>query len=88
MSVTVSIEIVSIINLDVKVWTQKSELPEGIVLSSLTQPKITGQRPFELTYIEYDLINNEILIMKCVEYSTGVGRNVMNVDDIEDFANF
>ena len=88
MSVTVSIEIVSIINLDVKVWTQKSELPERNFLGSLTQPKITRLRPVKLTDIEYDLINNEILMMKCVEYSTGVGRNVMNVDDIEDFANF
>ena len=84
---TVSIEIVPIINLDVKVWTQKSELPERNFISSWTQPKIIGQRPFELTYIEYDLINNEILMIKCVEYSTGVEINVMNVDEIEDFEN-
>ena len=70
------------------VWTKKSEQPEGNFLGSLTQPKITRLRPVKLTDIEYDLINNEIVMMKCVGYSTVVGINYMNVDDIEGFANF
>ena len=36
----------SIPDLDVKVWTQKSELPQGNFLHYLTTPKITKQRPF------------------------------------------
>ena len=55
---TVSMNIVVIPNVDVKVWTWKREFPQGDFLHSLTQPKITRQKPFELTSIEYDLINN------------------------------
>ena len=45
---------VAIPSLDVKVWTWKSDFPQGIFLCSLSQPKITRQRPFELTEIKYD----------------------------------
>ena len=58
---------VAIPNLDVKVWTQKNELSKGNLLRSLTQPEITRQRPFKLTYIEYDKINDEITSMELVE---------------------
>ena len=78
--------IVAIPNIDVKVWTWKREFPQGDFLHSLTQPKITRQRPFELTDIEYDLIKDKIPNMERVEYNTDVGINVINVDDIEDYA--
>ena len=42
---------VSIPNLEVKVWTCKSDFPQGNVLRSLTQTEITRQIPFELIYI-------------------------------------
>ena len=57
-SVTVSMNIVSIPNLGVRVWNRKSELPQRNLLRCLTQPKISRQRPFELTYIEYDIIKD------------------------------
>ena len=57
---TVSMNPVAITNIDVKVWTRKSELPQGSLLLSLTQPKTTIQIPVELTDIEYDLTNDEI----------------------------
>ena len=66
----------------VKVCTQRSEIKKGNFLRSLTPPKTTRQRPFELPDIEYDLIKDEITGMECVDYNTSVGRNVMNVDDI------
>ena len=53
---TVSIWKVAIPNTDIRVWTRKSELPQKSFLRSLTQPNITRQRPFELTYIDYDQI--------------------------------
>ena len=62
-------------------------LPKGNFLRSLTQPKIKRQRPFELTEIEYYLIKDAIASMECVDYNNAVGRNVMNIDDIEYFSN-
>ena len=56
--VTVSIYMVAIPNIDVKVWTRKSDLPQVNLLRFLTQPKITRQRPFELTDLEYDKIKD------------------------------
>ena len=53
--------------MDVQVWTHKSELPQGNFLRYLTQTEITRQRAFKLTYIEYDLIKDEIESMECVE---------------------
>ena len=38
--------------------------------------------------IEYDQIKYEIKMMEFAEYKNATRRNVMNVDDIEDFANF
>ena len=35
--------------------------------------------------IEYDEIKEEIERMELFEYSTTIGINVMNFDDIEDF---
>ena len=49
---------VSIPNLDVKVWTWESELPQGNFPRFLTQPEIKIPRPFELTEIWYDLIKD------------------------------
>ena len=77
---TVPINTVAITNIDAKVWTCKSEFPPGDFLHFLTQPEITWQRNFELTDIEYDLINYEIVRIKCIEYNTDTRRNVMNVD--------
>ena len=85
---TVSMITVTITNLDSTVGTWKSKLPQGNLLRSLTQPGITRHTPFELTDIKYDQIKDKIIRMECVEYNTAIGRNVMNVDDIEDFANF
>ena len=38
-------------------------------------------------YIDYYCIQDEIASMDSVEYNTDIIINVMNVDDIEDFAN-
>ena len=84
---TVSINILDFPNIDVEVWTQESEFQQGNFLRYLTQPKITRQRPFELTYIDYDRIKNEISGVEYVEYNNSVGRNITNVDYIEDFSN-
>ena len=65
----------------------KNELLQGNYPNSLTQPKITKQRPFELTGIEYNQIKDKILRMECVAYNTDIGRNIMNVGDIEEFVN-
>ena len=59
----------------VKVWIWKSELPQGNFLYSLTKPEITRQRS----------IKDELSRMGHIDYNTAMGRNVMNVDDIEDF---
>ena len=67
--------------------TRKIELPQGDFLRFLPQPKNTRQRPFEHTDIEYDRIKDEIARMGHVDYKTDIGRNVINVDDIEDFEN-
>ena len=56
----------SIINLDVKVCTWKSELPQQNFLRSLKPPKTTRQRPFGLTCIKYDKVKDEISDMECV----------------------
>ena len=58
-TVTVSIRKVSIPNIDIKVWTRKSELLLGNYLHYLTQPESTRQKPIELTGIEYDQIKDE-----------------------------
>ena len=84
---TVSMNTVAISNIEVKVWTQKSELPQGSFLRSLIQPKITRQIHVELTDIDYDLIKDEILRMECVYYNNASGINIINVNDIEDFQN-
>ena len=78
---------VAIPNIDFKVWTRKSKFPPGNYLCSLTPTKITRQIPFELTDIDYDLRKDEIARMESIEYNTAIGRNFMNVDDIEDFSN-
>ena len=77
---------VAIPNIDVRVWTHKGDFPLGHFLCSLTQPKNTTQGPFEMTGIEYDLINYETPGMECVEYNTSIRINVMNVNDIEAFS--
>ena len=74
-------------NLYVIVWTCKSEFPQGNFLNSLTEPEINRPKPFEPTDIEYDRIRDEIARMEHVDYSTSIRINVMNFDDIEDFAN-
>ena len=79
---------VAVPNINIKVWSRKNELPLWNYLRSLTQPKITRQRPFELTDIEYDIVKYQIASMERVEYNTSTGRNVMNVDDIEEFVGF
>ena len=45
-TVTISMNTVAIPNLDVKVWTRKSEFPQENFLFSVTQNKITRQRIF------------------------------------------
>ena len=82
-----SINIFYIPNIDVNVWTRKSEFPQDNFLNFLTKPEITRQRPFELTDIDYDLIKDEILRMECVDYNNASGINIINVNDIEDFQN-
>ena len=62
-------------------------MPQGNFSRSLIPPKITRQRLLKLTDIEYNLIKYEIESMERVDYNNSVGRNVMNVDDIEDFEN-
>ena len=62
-------------------------MSQGNFPRSLTQNSITRQIYFELKYIDYDKIKDEIARMARVEYNTSIRRNVMNVDDIEDFAN-
>ena len=79
---------VCIPNIDIEVWTYKSEFRQGILLRSLTQPEIIRQIPLELTDIYYYLTNDESVRMERVEYNTDAGRNVMNVDYIEDFESF
>ena len=85
---TVSTRKIVTTNIDIKVWTRKSEFTQGNFLRSLTQPEIIRQRAFELTDIDYYQIKYEIVRMECVDNNTSIGRNVMNVDDIEDLANF
>ena len=87
-TVTMSMKTVAIPNTEIKVWTRESDSQQEYSLRYLTQPEITRQRNFDLTDIEYDLINNLIARMECVEYITASGRNMMNVDAIEDYANF
>ena len=69
-------------NLEFKFWTRKSDLPLVNFLRYLTQPKITIQILFKITYIEHDMIKYEVAIMEHVEYNTDFGGNFMNVDDI------
>ena len=49
--VTVLMKTVSIPNLEVKVWTQKSYFPQGNHLYFLIQPVITRQIPLEIMYV-------------------------------------
>ena len=80
---------VAIPNIDINVWTQKSAFPIGnYYLCSLMKPEFTRQRHFKLTDIEYDIITDETAMMERVEYNTDIGRNVIYVDDTEDFAKF
>ena len=79
---------VDITNIYIKVWIRKSEFPQGNLPRSLTQPRNTIQRPFEIMDIKYDRINVEIVRIECVECNTSIGINVMKVDDIGDFINF
>ena len=55
---TVAMNTFVIIDLDVKFWTQKNELPQGNFLRLLAQPEITRQRLLKLTDIKYDLIKD------------------------------
>ena len=82
-----SMDTVDITNIDVKVLTQKSELPQVNFLRSLTQLEITIQRTFKFTYIEYDLVKNEITRTERVQYNIASGINVVNVDDMKDYEN-
>ena len=59
---TLSTNTVAITNLDVDDWTRKSELPQGNLLHSLTQPKII-KKQFELKDTEYGLIKDKIARM-------------------------
>ena len=87
-SVTFSMDTVTISNVDVKVWTQKNEFPQGYSLRSSTQSEITRQITSKITDIEYYWIKDEISSMGRVEYNTAAVINVKNVDDIEYFAYF
>ena len=80
--------IVAILNLDIKVWTRKKQLPQGNFSRSLIPEKITKQRTLKLTDIQYDIIKYEIESMEWVDYNNSVGRHVINIDDIEDFEIF
>ena len=55
---------VAIPNLYIKVWTRKSDPPQGNLLHPLIQSEITRQRSVELTDIEYDQIKDEISRME------------------------
>ena len=57
-SMTLSINAVAIQNLDVNVWTWKTESPHRNFLRYVTQLETIRQRPFELTNIEYYLIKS------------------------------
>ena len=47
------IRTVVIPNIDVKVWKQKHNLPQGKYLNYLMKHEMIRKIPFELTYIEY-----------------------------------
>ena len=47
---------VSIPNIDVKVWTRKSDFPQGNFIRYLTTTEIKIQIPFKIKDIEYDQI--------------------------------
>ena len=85
--VNLSMKKVAIPNLDIQVFNRESDLPQGNFLRSLTQPKITRQRHFKLTDIEYDRIKNKIARMEHADYNTDIKINVLNVDDMEDVLN-
>ena len=78
---------VAITNLNVKVWIRKSDYPQWNFLHHFNQPEITRQITFKLADIEYDLIKNEIKTMEPVEYNNSAGKNIINDNDIEEFAN-
>ena len=56
-----------------------NELPQGNYLHSFKKHEIKRQRHFKLMEMEYDIINNEISRMECVECNDSTGRNVMDV---------
>ena len=85
--VTISTKTVYFPNIDIKVFNRKSEFPQSNFLRSLTEPEITRKIPFKLTYVEYDRIKDEMARMEHVDYNIDIKINIMNVDDIEDFAN-
>ena len=85
--VPVSMYRVAITNLNVKVWIRKSDYPQWNFLHHFNQPEIIRQIPFKLADIEYDLIKDEIKRMEPVEYNSSAVRNLINVNDIEEFAN-
>ena len=58
--------------------TQKSDLPQVNFLRFLTQPLITRRRPLELTYIDYDIIQDEISGMEYFEQNTYFKRTPKN----------
>ena len=73
---------VSMSKFAIKGWTQKNEFPHGEYLRSLNHPSIAIHRPYDITDIQYDEINNEIESMELVQYNASIGRNVMNKCDI------
>ena len=78
---------VAIPDLNSKILTRKSELPQGNLPCSLTQNKITRKTNLKLTYIEHHLIKDEVANMEYVEYNSTFRWNVMNADVIEGFSN-
>ena len=50
------------------------------------KPEIIIQRPFEITDIGYYRIKYELAGMEHIDQNTCIEQNVMNIDDIYDFA--
>ena len=57
-SMTVLMSTVAIKNIEIEVWTPKYQLPVVNYLCYLMKPEIIRQRPFKLTYIDYDKIKD------------------------------
>ena len=78
-SVIVLMITVSITNIYVKVFPPpKIIATRELYPRSLTKPGNKIQRPFDLTYIDYNQIKYQIVRMELVEYNTAIGRNSMN----------